>query len=71
MSEHQHNLFNVAINELLNASYFATPEEVAPIFAACAALAQKYEPQIEAMRRERKALGVERALAEQGRRKKR
>jgi hypothetical protein len=67
-TEHK-NDFHEAINALLAASYFASPEEVAPIFSACKALATKYQDQIQARRREQAAAFVERQMAERGRKR--
>jgi hypothetical protein len=63
------NPFHRALNELLTASYFASPEEVAPIFSAISALAEKYHDQIQAKRREQAAAYTERAMAERGKRR--
>jgi hypothetical protein len=63
------NPFHAALNQLLSASYFASPEEVAPIFKAISALADRYHDQIQARRREQAALYTERAMAERGKRR--
>jgi hypothetical protein len=59
----------LAVFQRLELSEFCTDAELLPIFTAIANVHNKYLDQIEAMRRERQALANERALAEQGRRK--
>jgi hypothetical protein len=52
----------------LAVSYHCTPQELVIIFDQIAALANRYEPQIAARRREQQAAFVEAQLAERGRR---